>query len=44
MSKVAFSLTLEKKNLHDLVRHTWAFRPTERVVESKKFYNRQKGK
>ena len=44
MSKTAFTITLEKKNPHDLVRHVWAFRPTERVVESKKSYNRNKAK
>lgn len=44
MKKTAFTLELEKVNPHNLVRHTWGFRPTERVVESKKVYNRQKGK
>ena len=44
MSKVAFTIKLEKANPHDLVRHTWGFRPTSRVVESKKSYNRSKCK
>lgn len=36
MKKTAFTLELEKVNPHNLVRHTWGFRPTERIVESKK--------
>ncbi len=44
MSKVAFTVKLDSVNPHDLVRHTWGFRPTSRVVESKKVYKRSKSK
>lgn len=45
MSKVAFTIKLEKvNNPHDLVRHTWEFRPTSRVVQSRKVYSRSRAK
>lgn len=45
MSEVAFTITLEKKNPHRLVRHTWGeLKPNLRVVSSKKRYNRQQSK
>lgn len=44
MSKVAFTIKLDTVNPHDLVRHAWGFRPTSRVVQSKKVYNRSKAK
>lgn len=45
MSKVAFTIKLDAvNNPHDLVRHAWGFRPTSRVVQSKKVYNRSKAK
>ena len=44
MSKVAFTIKLDKVNPHDLVRHTWGFRPTSRVVQSRKSYSRSRAK
>lgn len=42
-SKKAFTLTLASDaDYARSVRKTWAFRPTTRVVESKKAYNRKK--
>ena len=42
---IVFSIELNeeyRKNPHKATRHTWgSFRPTERVVESKKRYNRK---
>ena len=38
------TVTVKFDNAHDAIRHTWDFRPTTRVVESKKVYKRQNGK
>lgn len=44
-SKTAFTLTIDNSNPFKAVRHTWgSFRPTERIVESKKKYNRAASK
>lgn len=44
MSKTVATIKLDSANPYDLVRHTWGFRPTTRVVGSKKAYDRKKGK
>ena len=44
MSKVAFTIRLDAVNPHSLVRHTWGFRPTTRVVQSRKAYSRSRAK
>ena len=44
-SKKAFTLALGNDYEYEKsVRKTWAFRPTTRVVESKKAYNRKRDK
>ena len=44
MSKTVFTIRLDAVNPHSLVRHTWAFRPTTRVVQSRKAYSRSRAK
>ena len=44
MSKTVFTIRLDAVNSHSLVRHTWNFRPTTRVVQSRKAYSRSRAK
>ena len=44
MSKTVFTIRLDAVNSHSLVRHTWDFRPTTRVVQSRKASSRSRAK